>query len=39
MSIRLGHWFEFAAGLGGLYLKAPLLGSVFVGPGLVAWDR
>ncbi len=39
MLIRLGHWFEFEAGLGGLYLKAPLLGSVFVGRGSVAWDR
>ncbi len=27
MLVRLGRWFEFEAGLGGVYLKAPILGS------------
>ena len=40
MLVRLGRWFVFEAGLGGLYLKAPFLGSVWIGSdGQRYWDK
>lgn len=48
MSFRFGMWFmtlcfgqrfEFAGGLGGLFLKLPGMGQVWVDRGGVLWDR
>lgn len=40
MLIRLGRWFEFEVLGGGLYLKAPFIGEVWIGrDGGNHWDR
>lgn len=40
MLVRLGRWFEFEALSGGVFLKAPLVGSVWYGfDGQWYWDR
>lgn len=40
MLVRFGSWFEFEAASGGLYLKAPLLGAIWIGrDGEKRWDR
>ena len=39
MLIRLGQWLEFEVMPGGVFFKAPLVGSVWLGFGGWYWDR
>ena len=40
MLVRLVQWFEFEASFGGVFLKVPLVGSVWIGrDGQRYWDR
>jgi hypothetical protein len=39
MLIRFGRRFELEVHLGMLYLDAPLVGKVFLGPGGCHWNR
>lgn len=39
MLLRLGRWFELECGAGGLFLKLPGMGQVWVDRDGWVWDR
>lgn len=39
MQLRFGRWFELDVYFGEVFLKAPLVGEIYVGPGGCHWDR
>lgn len=39
MTLELGRWFMLHFVGGGMFLKAPVVGEVWIGPGGWRWDR
>lgn len=39
MSLCFGRWFEFACGRGGMFVKIPGMGQVWIDRDGVVWDR
>lgn len=39
MELTLGRWFVLEVGFGALFLKAPWIGEIWLGPGGPFWDR